>query len=60
MKRDLDIKERRAVYVAEVVEQYNNKPAAYKKLSEELFLSERTIRNDLAVASKIMKPRSRM
>lgn len=40
------IKERRE-YIKDVVSEYKNKGTAIKKLAEELFLSERTIRSDL-------------
>jgi DeoR/GlpR family transcriptional regulator of sugar metabolism len=43
----MDLKTKRAEYVKQRIEKVINKPTEIKRLSSELFLSERTIRRDL-------------
>ena len=43
----MDLKTKRAEYVKQRIEQVKNKPTEIKRLSKELFLSERTIWRDI-------------
>ena len=48
----MNLKEQRAKYVYEKVQEYRNRPKAFIDLSRQLFLSERTIRRDFDTVSK--------
>ena len=43
----IDIKEKRAEYIKQRVSNVKNKPTEIKRLADELFLSEFTVRRDL-------------
>jgi len=47
MNKDKEVKKARAKYVQGVINKSKNTDKAVKKLSRELYLSERTIYNDL-------------